>query len=73
MITTNSIAVPPKPLHIALKPTTKTAAKLVQVQSLRPKIGKVRKNLADFTYSLFTLPYSLSHQSDFWKVISNSE
>ena len=41
--------------------------------SALPKIDKVRQNLVDFTYYLFTLHYSLKRLVDFWKVISNSE
>ena len=45
----------------------------VQVWVAPPKIDKVRQNLVDFTYYLFTLHYSLKRLVDFWKVISNSE
>ena len=46
---------------------------LVQAQHEEPKIDKVRQNLVDFTYYLFTIHYSLKSLVDFWKVISNSE
>ena len=39
----------------------------VQVSPSPPKIGKLRKGIADFTYYLFTLNFSILNLADFWK------